>query len=165
MIPCILKGDRSTVGLESTVVDCTGAFPVLLRVGALSLESLRTVVPSLQPPSALGDLARRSPGLRHRHYAPSSLVRFFDETALEDEQSKAYIGLSHPDKVEDFDEVLVCADIEEYAYELFDFFRRCDRKHIRTIYCERPRPQGIGTAVLDRIVRAARGSEALEEPD
>jgi L-threonylcarbamoyladenylate synthase len=157
LIPCILKGDRSTVGLESSVVDCTGAFPMLLRVGAISLESLRGVIPSLQPSSTAGDLARRSPGLRHRHYAPTARVRFFDDSALADRGTKAYIGTSEPTRREGFDEVLVCSDLDQYAFELFDFFRRCDRKAIQTVYCERPEPSGIGSAILDRIARAARG--------
>ncbi len=52
LVPCILKGDRSAVGLESTVVDCTGSTPVILREGAIGLETLRTIVPEVQPSSA-----------------------------------------------------------------------------------------------------------------
>jgi L-threonylcarbamoyladenylate synthase len=40
-IDCILQGETTEIGLESTVVDCTGEFPLFLRSGAVSLEQLR----------------------------------------------------------------------------------------------------------------------------
>ena len=48
-VHCILCGPPATVGLESTVVDCTETAPTLLRPGAISMETLRTVIPDFQP--------------------------------------------------------------------------------------------------------------------
>ncbi|MBT8399045.1 MAG: threonylcarbamoyl-AMP synthase, partial [Rhodothermia bacterium] len=50
-IDCILRGPRSTIGLESTVVDCTSARPVLLREGAVTVKKLREVVDLAGPDS------------------------------------------------------------------------------------------------------------------
>ena len=155
LIACILRGDRSRVGLESTVVDCTGKIPVVLRVGAVSLQALRSVVPATQPPSAAGPLERRSPGLRYRHYAPRARVRVYDSTAAFDTHSKAYIGTSPISEHTAFDKVVLCESLDQYAHELYQFFRACDRDGIEVIYCETPAPSGIGSALLDRILRAS----------
>src|SRR4029078_11531527 len=73
-ISCILRGDQTEVGLESTVVDCTSAVPVVLRAGAITLEQLRGVIP--ETGLLEGDAAElpKSPGLKYRHYAPQARV-------------------------------------------------------------------------------------------
>ena len=46
LVDCILKGQATEIGLESTVVDCTVEVPILLRAGAVTLEELQRVVPA-----------------------------------------------------------------------------------------------------------------------
>lgn len=156
-IACILKGPPADVGLESTVVDCTGRTPVVLRAGAIPLEALRTVAPStrLHRASDRG-MSARSPGLRHRHYAPRARVVLVD--AIEDAErldSAAFIGLRPPLFATGFGLVALCGGVDEYAHVLFRFFRECDAKGLRTIYCERVPPAGVGRALMDRVRRAA----------
>jgi L-threonylcarbamoyladenylate synthase len=50
----------------------------------------------------------------------------------------------------------VCANAEAYARELFHFFRRCDAAGARRIACAAVPETGIGLALMDRLVRAAR---------
>ena len=73
-ISCILKGDRTKIGLESTVVDCSRKkTPLILRAGAVTLEELSEVIPQTKISKVSGeaDLAvPKSPGTKHRHYAP-----------------------------------------------------------------------------------------------
>ena len=66
-IDCILQGETTEIGLESTVVDCTKEKPVLLRPGAVSLEQLRNVVPETAVFSGTDNADTPSPGMRHRH--------------------------------------------------------------------------------------------------
>ena len=73
-ISCILKGDQTKVGLESTVVDCTGQTPVILRAGAVTLEQLRRVIPETELSDADDVSAPKSPGMKYRHYAPRAKV-------------------------------------------------------------------------------------------
>ena len=74
-IDCILQGEATAIGLESTVVDCTQDAPVLLRPGAVSLAALRDIVASTRMHEpATGDEIARSPGLKHKHYAPNARV-------------------------------------------------------------------------------------------
>lgn len=159
-IDCILKGDPTEIGLESTVVDCTGDVPVVLRAGAVSLDQLRRVVPDIAEHEAGTAAVFRSPGLRHRHYSPRANVRLVHQDRqfeILDPRSSAFIGLRRPRARVGVERI--CGSIEEYAHSLFEFFRECDRRGIDTIYCEAVDETGIGIALMDRIRRAAEGPE------
>src|SRR5262249_22349755 len=73
-IDCILRGDPTEIGLESTVVDCTGDTPMVLRPGAVSIDELRTAIPEIAIAGDGSSAAARSPGTRHRHYSPAARV-------------------------------------------------------------------------------------------
>lgn len=149
-IDCILQGEITEIGLESTVVDCSGYMPVLLRTGAISLEQLRAVVPETVLYVINSDAAR-SPGMKHKHYTPIARVVFYDDELIS--ENAAFIGLAEPPKAFTF--VKVCDSIDEYARSLFEFFRECDRRGIGTIYCQPVPETGIGAALMDRLRRAA----------
>jgi len=153
-VECILQGDPTQIGLESTVVDCTGDVPMLLRQGVVSLAELRAVVPeTIQYTSVAGE-APRSPGLKHRHYSPTAEVYIVDSKfEISNLQSVAFIGLNEPRNRAGL--IKECESVEEYAHSLFEFFRECDRRGIETIYCEEVPTAGIGAALMDRLMRAA----------
>lgn len=157
-IDCILQGDATEIGLESTVVDVTSEVPLLLRAGAVSLEDLRRVVPETRRYEPAAGEAVRSPGLKHRHYSPSAkvvLVSKLDLDAVEDASTAAFIGISTPTAA--FGLSKVCADVNQYAHEVFAFFRDCDHRGIKTIYCESVNETGLGAALMDRLRRACAG--------
>ena len=159
-IECILQGETSEIGLESTVVDCTSNVPLILRSGAVSIEQLREVIPKTEFYQIKENEIVRSPGLKHRHYSPQARVvliqdsRFrIQDLRLEIRDSSAFIGLEEPET--NFDLVKICASAEDYAHEIFAFFRRCDALGIKTIYCETVAEKGIGAALMDRLRRAS----------
>lgn len=153
-IDCILQGEMTEFGLESTVVDCTGNFPLVLRAGAVTLEDLRKIVPETEVYRVKDDEAPKSPGLKHRHYSPRArVVLLSPESPVSSLKPSAFIGMHSPG--EDFQLARICRSPEEYAHEAFNFFRECDRRGIQTIYCETIDETGIGTALMDRLRRAA----------
>ncbi len=154
-IDCILKGEMTEIGLESTVVDCTSDAPLILRSGAVSLEDLRRVVPATEVYQIKNGEPAKSPGLKHRHYSPSAKVVLVSDSRFQipDSRFSAFIGLNAPHQT--FDPVNICASVEEYAHEVFAFFRQCDAHNIKTIYCETVPETGIGAALMDRLKRAA----------
>lgn len=156
-IDCILQGEMTEIGLESTVVDCTSEIPLVLRTGAISLEDLQKIVPSTLLYQVKENEVVRSPGLKHRHYSPRAKVCLVSskELGVRSEDLSAFIGLTKPQN--DFVLVKICSSIEEYAHSVFAFFRECDAKNINTIYCETVEEKGIGLALMDRIKRASRG--------
>jgi L-threonylcarbamoyladenylate synthase len=153
-IECILRGEMTEIGLESTVVDCTSDVPLILRSGAISLEELREIVPETRIYQPESNEPPRSPGLKHRHYSPRARVVLISDFRFQISNSSAFIGLNAPSKK--FDLVKICASVEEYAHEVFAFFRLCDRANIETIYCETVAEAGIGAALTDRLKRAAQ---------
>jgi L-threonylcarbamoyladenylate synthase len=156
-IACLLEGDATEVGLESTVVDCTGRDPVVLRAGAVTLEDLGRVVPSTSLASALapGDVPR-SPGAKHRHYAPRARVLVVASPPDEPpSRVSAFVGVETPRFPERWARSLVVDDLATYARELFAFFRACDAAGVTTICCQSVEPRGLGLAIMDRVTRAA----------
>ena len=155
-IACLLRGEPSTIGLESTIVDCTVTPPRLLRTGAVSIEALRELVPDLEIATTCkpGE-APKSPGQKYRHYSPEAEIILVEAPpeSLPTDQPAAWIGLSTPPA--GAAKTLQCQDMDEYARVLFGFFRTCDAEEIRTIYCELPPEEGIGRAIRDRLVKAA----------
>ncbi|MEM8485271.1 MAG: L-threonylcarbamoyladenylate synthase [Bacteroidota bacterium] len=155
-IPCILKGGLSDVGIESTVVDCTSSEPLVLRAGGITLEALQEIAPttSLYKDKMTGPA--RSPGMKYRHYAPKAAVSLVEEpTYVPADQSIAYIGRTPHPFPEQLGLHLHCSDTAAYAYELFRFFRRSDRAGIQQVFCQTVTREGLGTALMDRLEKAA----------
>ena len=78
-IPLILDGGPCELGLESTVIDLTGKIPTVLRPGGVTVDMLKRVLPDvavdgtvLRPLDASAEA--KSPGMKHRHYAPDARV-------------------------------------------------------------------------------------------
>ncbi|MCY4673222.1 MAG: L-threonylcarbamoyladenylate synthase [Bacteroidetes bacterium] len=155
-VSCILRGPKATVGLESTVVDCTGRSPILLRPGAISVGSLSAIVPEISTDAP--DIFR-SPGLRHHHYAPSARVCVIStpDEAIPGDQT-GYIGLAPPHADAQFKQCVVASHVKDYSHRLFEFFRDCDRSGVTTIYCQSLVETGLAHALMDRIRRAAKAS-------
>lgn len=161
-ISCLLRNGHSQVGLESTVVDCSQALPVVLRTGAVTIERLRELLPSLAIADAsIGEV--RSPGLQYRHYAPRASVKLVTtpSDAIAHERS-AYIGLAEPSGT--FGMSKVCPSVEAYAHSFFDFFRRCEAEGMQVIYCQEVPSTGIGRALMDRLTKASNASKASNAP-
>ena len=155
-IDCILQGAETEVGLESTVVDCTGEVPQVLRSGAITLEQLREVAPETKAAIVDPALVPKSPGLKHKHYSPRArviLVNDISETVPG--LQNAFIGKGYPE-IEGFGLAQNCHSVTEYAHAVFEFFRECDRRAIETIYCQKVAAEGLGTALMDRLQRAAQ---------
>ena len=153
-IDCILQGETTEIGLESTVVDCTSETPLILRTGAITLEDLRKIIPETRLYKIQKNEQPKSPGLKHRHYSPRAKVVLVQSSKFKVQSSKsAFIGLNEPEI--DFDLMKICGSVEDYAHSVFDFFRKCDSAKIETIYCETVEEKGIGLALMDRLKRAA----------
>lgn len=177
-IDAVLCQNSGEHGLESTVVDCTGKNPVLLRPGAVSLDDLRKVIPSATVHSQVPtSVAGRSPGLKHPHYQPSAqviLIQFSEVAGVQlavpqatghsaqlptqlptQLTNVAYCGLQPHSSHESLAMHRQFRDVKEYAREFYEFLRSADRCKVDTILCQYPGPEGIGSALQDRLQRAA----------
>ncbi|MGQ0749249.1 MAG: L-threonylcarbamoyladenylate synthase, partial [Betaproteobacteria bacterium] len=79
-IDCILDGGAADIGIESTIVDLSGAAPGILRLGAITERMLEQ---ALGAPLALpGRASPRAPGTHARHYAPRTPLMVMEADLL-----------------------------------------------------------------------------------
>ena len=152
-VALILDGGKCPVGLESTVLDLTGAVPSLLRPGGVTLEALA----ALLGPIGLGDgdpQAPRSPGQLASHYAPRLTLRL-DAVAARPGEALLAFG---PHPLPGFAEMLNLSprgDLAEAAANFFAMLRRLDRPEFAGIAAMPIPDVGLGRAINDRLRRAA----------
>lgn len=156
-IPCILKGPKCDVGIESTVVDCTKNKPIILRPGIISTEDLKKIFPNVKVYKPKRLTQPKSPGMKYRHYSPKAKVILIDSeedfVKYDFEKKKsAFIGFL---KVKDFKRVKRVNDLKDYARNIFNFFRKCDEEKIEIIFCQKVPETGLGLAIMNRLTKAA----------
>jgi len=157
----VLDGGASEVGVESTIVDVSGAAPRLLRPGGLAREELERV---LGKPVPLASQATdvRAPGMLASHYAPRAGLWLVSATELDAEVKRRVAGGArvaviapggtpvHPPAVL----LAVPNDSEGFARVLYARLREADAL-ADVILAVPPAESGLGLAVRDRLQRAA----------
>ncbi len=169
-IDAIADGGPCSVGLESTVITLCTTPARLLRPGKITPDELTQVLGEIEVDSAvLGELKKgtvpASPGMKYKHYSPNAdviIVRGkFDNF-------KKYILENSSDGV-----MAICFNGEdlllpvpslcfgnqdntsEQAHLLFDALRKVDELGAKTVYVRCPSSNGVGLAVMNRLLRAA----------
>ena len=155
-VDLVLDSGRVDIGLESTVIDLTGEKVVLLRPGGVSVEKIETFLGETL--ELMDDNSkRRSPGTRHKHYAPTVAVCVWEAGGrLNDSINPAmsgFIGISPPPAV--FARVISFESEESYARGMFAGFRQLEAEGL-AIVAEWPGSPGLGLALRDRIKRASQ---------
>jgi L-threonylcarbamoyladenylate synthase len=155
-IAAVLDSGPSPVGLESTVLDLTGAAPVLLRPGAMTAEAIEAVIGPLRAGNHTQGV-QRSPGLQASHYAPNLPIRL-DAVAVKDNEALLAFGPPLPGAGAVFS-LSSRADLTEAAARLFAGLRQLDAEAAAlglTQIAVMPVPsRGLGRAINDRLRRAA----------
>lgn len=150
----ILAAGRCSVGLESTVLDLTGARPTLLRPGAVTAEELGQILET-EIASAAPDGAVKAPGMLASHYAPDRPVRLDATSANADEAVLAFgpdrFMLGGGERLN----LSPTGDLNEAAANLFAMLRSLDRAPARAIAVMPIPESGLGIAINDRLRRAA----------
>jgi L-threonylcarbamoyladenylate synthase len=154
LIPAILDGGPCRIGIESTVLDVSGPHPVILRPGAVTLEELQKVCGedvTVRQPGDTESRASRSPGTRHRHYAPEIPVRLFwgpETPAIPDDTVRILASESMADRLPPGRTRPL--EAESFYAEL----RKAETDGCTGVIIAADR-NDISAALLDRIVRAA----------
>ncbi len=145
----ILDGGNSVVGVESTIIDCTGPNPTILRPGAITAEDIE-VCTGIVVADPAQDSVRVS-GSHKQHYSPRAKVVLGGE-ALAGEGLIAMAAVVTPEGA-----VRLAApeSVEEYARELYSALREADRQGLETVRVVSPEGNGLAIAIRDRIRRSA----------
>ncbi|MDN3566493.1 L-threonylcarbamoyladenylate synthase [Paeniroseomonas aquatica] len=160
-IAAVLDDGPSAVGVESTVLDLTGAGPVLLRPGGVPVEALEALLGRIGRPLPLAAAAAtaslRSPGMMLSHYAPGLPVRLGATAVAADEALLAF-GPALPGAAVVWN-LSAAGDATEAAARLFAGLRWLDAEgaaHGCRGIAAMPVPEaGLGAAINDRLARAA----------
>ncbi len=151
-VDLILDAGPCAVGIESTVVDLSGARPVLLRPGGITREELAEVAGEIERPQDPGAEAPLvSPGMLSSHYAPDCAVRLNAETSREGEVHLGFGAAMAPGGLN----LSPAGDLVEAAANLFGMLRRLDGRGAKGIAVAPIPERGLGVAINDRLRRAA----------
>jgi L-threonylcarbamoyladenylate synthase len=147
----ILDGGPAQVGLESTIIDCTGNAPKILRPGAITQVMIEEVT-GLKVSEAKDSQIRVS-GSLEKHYAPNAKV-------ILDVQASAGQGFIAPANVATPPGAIrlaAPANTDEYARTLYSALRDGDKQGLATVAIIQPSGDGLAIAIRDRLMRASRG--------
>ncbi|MBQ2897259.1 MAG: threonylcarbamoyl-AMP synthase [Clostridia bacterium] len=171
-IDMILDGGSCDVGLESTVIDVTGLEAVILRPGGVTYDDIKELGIKVSYDKHLIDKSAvekpKSPGMKYKHYAPKGNLVVLEG---EYEKIKDYIKKFPDAGVLTFDEYPIGNKIEfslgsinksvQGSKLLFDILRKFDSLDVKTMFAVRPKEDGIGFALCNRLFKAA-GGQILE---
>ena len=153
----VIDGGRCGVGVESTIIDCTGESPAILRPGAITAADVARVT-GLEVAGTRAEV--RAPGMLASHYAPRAEVWLADsaEAVLRLAREHPGAGLIAEAGVETPEGVLRLAEVasvEDYARELYRALRAADERGLEAVIALPPAGADIALAVRDRLTRAA----------
>lgn len=166
-LPIIIDGGATGVGLESTVLDCTGEVPSVLRHGSIAEEDIKRMLKiDVLQKNTENNSAPKSPGMKYKHYAPSiplilvtgnldklkEVIMYYEELEknigyLVSHSTAKKLGATHAFNLG--------KTIEEIAGNIYEGLRSFEGQDYDIIICESFPQGGLGTAVMDRLTRAA----------
>ena len=151
----VLDGGPTRLGLESTVVDVSGAKPCVLRLGGIARAALADVLGYPVPLAAAQTCRPTSPGMLLRHYAPATPLRLEARAVARGEALLAF-GAPLPPHAGPVFNLSSSGDLLEAAANLFAGLRHLDAAGAAGIAVMPIPEEGLGEAINDRLRRAAR---------
>lgn len=173
----ILDGGPTGVGVESTVIDCTAAIPVILRPGGITKAQLEAAIGEVKVDRALlgGTAKPKAPGMKYTHYAPNAPLylvagskSYLQKLVNEKQAEGLRVGvLTTEENVRDYDAdvVISCgkrAELATVAAALFDTLRKFNHEKVDVIFSEMFPDTDVGAAIMNRLQKAA-GQKILTE--
>ncbi len=176
-IEMIIDSGEVGIGVESTIVDVSGAVPMLLRPGAITMEMLRETLGEVEiDPAILGplsaDVKPKAPGMKYRHYAPQAemtlvegemerVIEFINREAKLAQEAGLKVGIiCTEESCGSYDcgilKVIGSREHEEsVAHNLFAVLREFDDQNVDCIFSESFSKDRLGQAIMNRLCKAA----------
>ena len=150
----IMDGGPCSVGVESTIIDCTGKLPRILRPGAITEEMITdsTGFTELAPATSIDETPRVS-GSLEKHYSPAAKV-LLDQVPL---AGQGFIASSRRVTPTGVTRLAAPKNADEFARDLYTALRKADELGLHEVVVEQPQGDGIAVAIRDRLSRAAAG--------
>ncbi|MDR5587726.1 MULTISPECIES: L-threonylcarbamoyladenylate synthase [Clostridium] len=182
-VDCIVGGNKSDIGLESTILDCTVNPPLVLRPGGITLEMLKQIDNKIEIDGAImkkstGDLKPKAPGMKYRHYAPKAKVKIISgerkktiekmkemvDYYIDNNKKVCILTIQENEKEYNKGIKVVLGSRENLlmvAQNLFESLRKCDDLGADVILAEAYEEKGVGIAIMNRLNKAA-GFDIIE---
>lgn len=173
-IECIIDGGSCEVGVESTIVDATGASPVILRPGGVTLEMLHEVCADTEMDehileSVAEDEAPKCPGSKYTHYSPDAEVVVIEgekdavqkkiRELIKENCGRVMGALTMYDSA--YDDAVIISTSEGskgYAHDLFADLREFDKLGVEIVFAEFCERDGMDFAIKNRLYKSAGGN-------
>lgn len=184
-IDMIIDGGDCRYGIESTIIDMTGDVPTILRPGYITREMLEDVIGKVEvDPAILGEAAHvrpKAPGMKYTHYAPkgimyivegessNSVIRCINRMVKERQMAGCKVGVlatRYNAMAYEADEVIVIGDKKDelmISSNLYRTLREFDARGVDYIYSESFAGSSLGTAIMNRLIKAA-GHRVIQAP-
>jgi L-threonylcarbamoyladenylate synthase len=150
----ILDGGPCDVGVESTIIDCTGDMPKILRPGAITAQMIAEST-GLEVVGVVEESAIRVSGSLEAHYAPAATV-VLDQSPV---SGQGFIAMAEVPTPEGVVRLAAPKSDDEFARVLYAALRAADEKGLKTVVVAQPPGVGIAVAIRDRLTRAANNSK------
>jgi L-threonylcarbamoyladenylate synthase len=148
----VLDGGACAVGVESTIIDCTGLLPRVLRPGAISAAMIEEATGLSTLSVDDGDAIRVSGSLEN-HYAPAAKVLLCEIPIV----GQGFIAHKNIETPQGVIRLASPGNDEEFAQILYSALREADVQGLLEVVVIQPIGTGIGVAIRDRLARAANG--------
>ena len=148
----ILDGGECQVGVESTIIDCTGELPKILRPGAITFEMILHST-GLEPLDLDSSQVPRVSGNLEKHYSPQAKVILDQVPSI----GQGYIALNSFETPAGVIRLASPRNHEEFARSLYGALRKADELALTSLVVQQPEGVGIAIAIRDRLTRAERG--------
>lgn len=162
-IDAVIDWGDTDIGIESTVLDCTGHIPVILREWCITWDMIDDILWYTMTDTVTD--SKKSPGTRYRHYAPDLpiILTHLHQRAdilhrISTGESVALLFLDSSIGTYNQNNIFAFDTMEDISHGLFRIFRECEKKRYTTLYIEKIPLEGIGRALMNRIEKAASGA-------
>ncbi len=151
----ILDGGASSVGVESTIIDCTGNYPRILRPGAITEEMIVEITGMELASEVINNRTSeiRVSGSLDNHYSPLATV-LLDQLPI---AGQGFIAASDMATPEGVIRLASPNNDEEFAHVLYGSLRAADNLGLTHVVVFQPQGAGIAIAIRDRLKRSAKG--------
>ena len=153
----ILDGGVCDVGVESTIIDCTGDVPKILRPGAITAQMIAEST-GLEVVGVVEASAIRVSGSLEAHYAPAAKV-LLDQSPV---AGQGFIAMADVVAGDGVVRLAAPKTHEEFARVLYSALRAADEQGLGTVVVEQPVGDGIAVAIRDRLKRASSNDLGLD---
>lgn len=165
-IDAVIEGALSDIGIESTVLDCTGDIPTILRPGYITAETIKEITgievaydksllcrpkEELNPSDGaaeIEDFKPKSPGMKYKHYSPKAKVQIVMGDIEKCRREAEEKGIKTA--VLDYGE-----DSKEAARNFFADLRKLDRAEVELIFVRALDEEGLGFSIMNRMLKSA----------